>query len=173
MRLKLKQILLVAIFLLLTAIGALITLPLAMEWINLQVLFALLAGSLLGPWLGALSQVLYLVIGVLGLPIYTGGEAGIAYLIGPHGGFLLALPIAAYIVGRLLTRYESIDFIITLLVMSSGLLVIYTLEIMSLSVARNLEIKEVIVSVIAPYLIPDIIKVIIGSYFTVRLKGAD
>jgi biotin transport system substrate-specific component len=71
---------------------------------TLQPLAVLIVGGLLGPGLGAASLVLYLVLGAAGLPVFTPfGLPGIARLIGPTGGYLLAYPLAAAVVGRLAT----------------------------------------------------------------------
>jgi biotin transport system substrate-specific component len=69
---------------------------------TLQPLAVLLVGGLLGPSLGAASLVLYLGLGAAGLPVFSPiGLPGIARLIGPTGGYLLAFPVAAAVTGRL------------------------------------------------------------------------
>ena len=76
-------------FAILTAIGAQLTIPVKPVPFTLQVLFVLLAGALLGAKNGAYSQLLYLALGVTGLPVFaqTGeGGFGFAQLIGPTGG---------------------------------------------------------------------------------------
>jgi biotin transport system substrate-specific component len=70
--------------------------------LTLQPLAVLIVGGLLGPWLGAASLVFYLALGAAGLPVFTPlGLPGVARLIGPTGGYLLAYPLAAYAVGAL------------------------------------------------------------------------
>ena len=70
---------------------------------TLQPMAVLLVGGLLGAPLGALSMILYLAMGAAGLPVFTPTVplVGLARLLGPTGGYLLAYPIAAYAVGRL------------------------------------------------------------------------
>jgi len=69
---------------------------------TLQPLAVLLVGGLLGPALGASSMLLYLACGAAGLPVFTPyGAPGIARLVGPTGGYLLAYPVAAFAVGNL------------------------------------------------------------------------
>jgi biotin transport system substrate-specific component len=72
---------------------------------TLQPMAVLLVGGLLGAPLGALSMILYLAMGAAGLPVFTPTVPlfGIARLLGPTGGYLLAYPIAAWAVGALLT----------------------------------------------------------------------
>jgi len=72
---------------------------------TLQPLAVLLVGGLLGARLGAASMVLYLALGIAGLPVFTPTVPllGIARLLGPTGGYLLAYPVAAWVVGALIT----------------------------------------------------------------------
>jgi biotin transport system substrate-specific component len=70
--------------------------------LTLQPLAVLLAGGLLGPGLGTASLILYLTLGAVGMPVFAPvGLPGIARLVGPTGGYLMAFPIAAFAVGRL------------------------------------------------------------------------
>jgi len=73
MRTKTKNMILAALFAALTAAGALIRIPLGPAPITLQFFFTALAGILLGPYLGALSQLMYVLLGLAGLPVFTAG----------------------------------------------------------------------------------------------------
>jgi biotin transport system substrate-specific component len=88
----------------LVAIAAQIAIPLPGTPVpmTLQPLAVLLVGGWLGAGLGAGSLVFYLVLGAAGLPVFTPyGLPGIARLLGPTGGYLLAYPVAAFAVGKL------------------------------------------------------------------------
>jgi biotin transport system substrate-specific component len=75
---------------------------------TLQPLAVLIVGGLLGPQFGALSLALYLGMGAAGLPVFTPfGAPGLARLLGPTGGFLLAYPVAAAVVGWAVLRAEK------------------------------------------------------------------
>ena len=91
---NLRMLILTALFAALTAIGAFLKIPFALSAITLQFFFTALAGVLLGPWYGALSQLLYVAIGLVGVPVFTQG-GGIGYLTVPSFGFLLGLIPAA------------------------------------------------------------------------------
>lgn len=97
---KTKEMLLCALFTALTAVGAFLKLPLGHTMITLQFFFTALAGILLGAKLGALSQAVYLLLGLFGLPIFAAG-GGLGYVFNPTFGFLLGLVPTAWLIGRL------------------------------------------------------------------------
>ncbi len=74
-------------------------LPLTDVPFTLQVFVVTLAGLVLGPGLGALSILVYLLLGAIGVPVFAGGTAGLAVILGPLGGYLLSWPLAAAIAG--------------------------------------------------------------------------
>jgi biotin transport system substrate-specific component len=90
---------------LLVAVAAQVSIPLPGTPVpmTLQPMAVLLVGGLLGARLGALSMIVYLAMGAAGLPVFTPTVPliGVARLLGPTGGYLLAYPFAAYVVGRL------------------------------------------------------------------------
>ncbi|HUP01286.1 MAG TPA: biotin transporter BioY [Gemmatimonadota bacterium] len=118
----------IAAFALLTAIGAKIALPLPFTPvpITLQTLFVLLAGVVLGGRDGAASQIAYVAMGTAGLPVFAGPGAGLPYLLGPTGGFLLAFPVAAWIAGSGIPpragawRAATVLALATLVVLAAG-----------------------------------------------------
>jgi biotin transport system substrate-specific component len=129
-----NQTLWIVVFSLLTALGAHITVPHDPVPFTLQTFFTLLSGALLGKRNGTLSQFLYLAFGAIGLPVFAvmpNVPIGIARLFGPTGGYLLAMPLAAFIVGWLVQEQKS--FLETLLAMTIGLLIIFTLGIIQLN----------------------------------------
>jgi biotin transport system substrate-specific component len=74
--------------------------PLSPVPMTLQPLAVLAVGGLLGAGLGSTALLLYLGLGLLGLPVFFAGGAGIGHVLGPTGGYLLAFPAAAAIAGR-------------------------------------------------------------------------
>ena len=90
---------------------------------TLQTLVVLLAGAFLGARNGAVSQLLYLGAGALGAPVFSSGSIGMAKLLGPTGGYLLAFPLAAFLVGLLLERRRTLPWCVG--GMASGLALIF------------------------------------------------
>lgn len=93
--LDMTQISLFAVLMIVSARISLIALPIPF---SLQLLTAIISGLLLGPWKGALSQILYLVMGLSGLPVFVSG-GGLAYVLKPSFGFLLGFVISALTAG--------------------------------------------------------------------------
>ena len=97
-------------FSILTAISAQISIPIKPVPFTLQTVIVLLAGAFLGAKNGAYSQLIYIFLGAIGLPIFAqtaDGTMGFARLIGPTGGYLLAFPVAAYLVGLLTEKNQK------------------------------------------------------------------
>lgn len=97
---KIKDMILIAMFAALSAVGAFIKIPMPFCPITLQILFTTLAGVLLGGRNGALSVGIYVLLGLLGVPVFTGG-GGISYILHPTFGFLIGFIIGAYITGKI------------------------------------------------------------------------
>lgn len=95
-----RSLVLAALFAALTAVGAFLKIPMGISSLSLQFFFTALAGVLLGPKYGALSQAVYVLLGLIGLPIFTAG-GGLGYFLQPTCGFLLALIPAAWVIGTL------------------------------------------------------------------------
>lgn len=114
-------------FALLTALGAFVRIPLPFTPvpITLQTFFVLAAGIYLGSRDAALSQVGYLALGAVGLPVFAGG-GGMGHFLGPTGGYLIAFPLAAAFVGAALrpaasaARATAVCASATLLILALG-----------------------------------------------------
>lgn len=103
---NIKPLIMISLFAALTAVGGMIVIPLGIVPITLQTFFVLYAGYVLGARNGAASQIFYIVLGLLGLPVYSKGGAGLGHLLGPTGGYLVGFVAAAYIVGKFTERTE-------------------------------------------------------------------
>ncbi len=102
------QVFWVVTFALLTAVGAQIEIPYQPVPFTLQTMFVLLSGGLLGERNGSISMLLYLGLGLVGLPVFSGGGFGLIRMLGPTGGYLFAFPVAAYTAGILLKNRKNL-----------------------------------------------------------------
>jgi len=164
------ELLTTASFSVLTAIGAFVFLPLFPVPVTLQTLFTYLSGAALGPWLGALSQVIYILLGGIGLPIFAGGKAGFGVLIGPTGGYLLGFIVSSFLIGKisdLQTRPNYARIIGSLLL---GTAVIYLCGILQLSQWMNGDFQRALLVGVLPFIPGDAIKIAIATVVAARLR---
>ena len=108
-KVNVRNLSLMALFAALTAVGAFITIPVPPVPFSLQIFFAILAGALLGSRQGAMSIVIYLLLGLCGLPVFTKG-AGLSYLLQPTFGYLLGFVPAAWLCGKIIEVRKSSSF---------------------------------------------------------------
>jgi biotin transport system substrate-specific component len=154
----------------LTAVGAYIMIPLPPVPMTMQTLFVNLAGALLGGSLGALSQVVYILLGVIGLPVFAGGKAGVGVLIGPTGGYLIGFVAGAFIIGKLTSLRRQPGLLWLMGSMAAGIAVVYALGIMQLMMVAKLGITKAIAIGLLPSLPGDIAKIVIAALICRKVR---
>lgn len=115
----------------LTAAAAQVSVPLPFTPVpfTLQPMFVLVSGAVLGSRLGLTSQILYLMIGIAGFPVFAASPVlpqGLGRLLGPTGGYLLAYPAAAFVTGWLAERRFGRRYLTSVVAMLAGLTVLFT-----------------------------------------------
>jgi biotin transport system substrate-specific component len=159
----------------LTAAAAQVTVPVPFTPVpfTFQPTIVLLGGLVLGARLGSLAQLLYLAAGVAGVSAFSPSVAlppGAMRLIGPTGGYLLAYPLAAFVVGRLAERGFDRRYATSFLAMVAGLAVIYMGGAAWLaffartgtgSAATGL--RTAIATGVLPFVLPDLVKLIAAA----------
>ncbi len=136
-----QMMVLTALFVALTAVGAFLKIPTATVAITLQLLFTFLAGVLLGPGWGALSQLVYVLLGLVGVPIFTEG-GGFAYVLKPSFGFLIGLIPCAAVVGALTRKREHRTIPWLILACVAGWAVLYLIGLPYMAAILNLHLKK-------------------------------
>lgn len=144
---------------------------------TLQVLFVLLAAVVLGGRWGFTSVLVWVLLGVFGLPVFTQGKAGAAVLLGPTGGFLVGFIICAYLVGWL-TERSSAGFGKTFAIMLLGVAVAYAVGLagfmasFALFLHKPMTWGQAVTFTVVPFLPFDIVKTLAAAYVGVRLRRA-
>ena len=105
---KTKNLAYCALFTALIAVGAFIRVPVPVVPFTLQYLFTMLAGLLLGPRLGTIAVGTYVLLGLVGLPIFTQG-GGFWYVFQPSFGYLLGFCVGTFVTGWLAQRLEQLQ----------------------------------------------------------------
>jgi biotin transport system substrate-specific component len=170
-KITIRQMTLVSLFAALTAVGAFISIPIGIVPISLQNLFTFLSGMILGSKLGAFSQLIYILLGAVGLPVFSGFRGGLGILVGPTGGFLIGFVISAYIIGKLIEKLKEAGIWSYFTVGLLGAFIIYLTGIIQLLIITRIGIKEAVLVGVIPFLPGDCLKVIIASFLALRLKS--
>jgi biotin transport system substrate-specific component len=154
----------------LTAAAAQISVPLPFTPVpfTFQPMMVLVAGMVLGARLGCASQILYLGLGIAGLPVFAASVTlppGALRLLGPTGGYLLAYPFAAFLTGRLAERGFDRRYLTSVIAMMAGLAVIYASGAVWLGFfARTVTgpaaigLPAAVLSGIVPFVLADVVK---------------
>jgi len=167
---KTKQLLLCALFAALTAAGVFIRIPFGVMVITLQTFVVFLSGLLLAPKYALVSQLVYMAIGLLGIPVFSKG-GGLGYIFEPSFGFIPGFALCALLVSLLirkkLTEPVSAIFVLRtaayMLLSVAALYVIgitYMYMILNLYLGSSVPLDHVIFFYNAPFFLIDIIKFI-------------
>lgn len=175
MRNKTKFLILTALMAALTAVGAFIRLPLGAMSLTLQFLFTALAGILLGPKWGAVSQAVYVALGLVGLPVFTMG-GGPSYVFQPSFGFLLGLIPAAAVIGALAGDRGEVRRVVPACL--AGLAVLYLVGlpymglILNVYLGKGLGLWTVVKTGMLIYLPGDCLKIAVAAVVARPLRRA-
>lgn len=141
----------------LTAAGAYLSIPIGPVPIVLQNLFIFLSGLLLGPVWGTASVGVYLLSGILGLPVFAGGIGGIGKFAGPTGGYLLGFLPAVCVIG-FISNVSKTNVVRDLLAMICGSLIIYACGLSWLKILTNMTLGKTLAVGMYPFLPGDALK---------------
>jgi biotin transport system substrate-specific component len=163
---RLTQVLGVGFVAALTAAASQVSLPLPFTPVpfTLQPVVVLLGGAALGARRGAVAQLLYLALGIAGVPVFAFApdlSQGMLRLLGPSGGYLMAYPLAALITGALAERGFDRRFLSGLAAMTGGLAIIFTGGVLWL--AKDLGLSTAIAVGLVPFVVADLIKVVAAA----------
>jgi biotin transport system substrate-specific component len=147
----------------LTAAAAQLSFPLPFTPVpfTIQPMIVLIGAAVLGSRLGALAQVFYLMLGIAGLPVFAFSPElpqGIARLMGPTGGYLIAYPIAAFVTGLLAENGLDRRYLTSILAMGVGLSIVFIGGVSW--IARFAGIDTALATGLYPFIVVDVIKVV-------------
>jgi len=129
-----------------------------------QVFAVLLSGVILGKWYGGMSQVFYAVIGVLGVPWFAGGTAGMKVLTGVDGGYIIGFIVASLIIGWFTDMYvKSRSFAGMFSLMLIGIAMVYLFGAVQLAFVLGVNAQRAIELGVLPFIAVDLYKALITS----------
>ena len=168
MRSSLRSLLLCALFAALMVICSQLVIPLPMVPLSLSLLAVNLAGALLGPRLGAASMAVYVLLGLVGVPVYASFGAGPAILFGQRGGFIFGYILASFLTGLLVRRGNG--YWSTCLAMAVGTLSCYILGTAWFMAITGLGLWASLGYCVLPFLPGDAAKILTAAWLTLRLR---
>jgi biotin transport system substrate-specific component len=161
----------ISAFVVLTALGAFVRIPLPFTPvpITLQTFFVLLSGAFLGSELGAVTQLSYILLGITGLPIFSGAGSGMVYLFGPTGGYIFGFILAAFFVGRMIKHGQNnlFYFFATLFI---GDLIILSCGTLWLKFIFGYPLKRLLFIGFLPFLPGDLLKIFFAAIIYLKLR---
>ena len=169
-----ESMLWVALFAALTAAGGAVRIPTPPIPITLQTLFVYLAGSLLGSTRGAASQIIFLMIGLMGIPVFGSG-GGPGYVLQPTFGYLIGFPVAAWVIGKSTPRNKSGTWLKIIMANGLGCVVIHTTGVIYLYFCMQYILKtpiswsQALMTGVLIFLPGELIKIALSASLTRRM----
>lgn len=168
-----REIALVALFASLLVLCSWISIPAPIPF-SLQTFGVFLSLGILGGKLGTLSVGIYIIMGLVGLPVNAGFQGGITHLFSPTGGFLIGFLLSSLLFWLIekVMRKSSITILLSMII---GLLTCYIAGVSWFMMIYSMNNKEASLSYalglcVLPYIIPDIIKLILAYRLSLRLQ---
>ena len=160
---KIKDLTRIAFFVAIMIICSYLTVPFAVPF-TLQILGVFLAVLVLGKNKGCFAILIYLLLGACGVPVFSGMRGGITAFLSPAGGYLVSFLISGYITCFVFEKTQKAVFSCF-----AGLVVCYTGAYIWYALLYT--VKGAFLTVVVPFIIPDILKISIAVYLSNKLKA--
>lgn len=163
-KLNLRMTIYCALFTALIIIGGYISIPIPVGPVPIVLadFFVMVTGLFLGYKYGLISTTLYLALGALGLPVFAGGGAGLAVLVGPTGGFLFGYLLVTASIGFITTKRNP-SIVINLIALVIGNILLYLVGVPWLKFQMNISWAAALAAGLIPFIIGIVIKIVVAS----------
>lgn len=165
---------LIGIFAAIIAVCSWITVPLTIP-VTLQTMAVCITAALLGTKRGVLTVIVYLLIGLVGVPVFSNFSAGVGRLMGPTGGYLIGFIFMALTIGAL-TELLGGKIWVYIISMILGITVLYAFGTAWYIIVYNrgnadaVTVSGALAACVVPFIIPDLIKIALATFFCTALK---
>lgn len=169
---SIKEMSVIAIFTALTAVMAQISIPLPFSPvpITFQLFAIFLSSFILESKLATASQIIYVMLGAIGIPVFANFSGGLHSIVGPTGGFIISFPITAFIASKVSENKKSLFVLILGLIAS--LMVCYSMGVIQLSFITKISISKSIMIAVVPFIPLDVIKICLAYVLGIRIKSS-
>ena len=145
-----------------------ISVPIGVIPVSLTPLAVFLTVYILGKHLGTVAYLVYLLIGLVGIPVFSGFTGGPAKILGPTGGYIISFILMAYIAGFFIEKFNN--FIMQMFGCLIGLIVSYAIGTVWLSFQASMSIPAALLAAVIPFIPFDIVKIIIAVLLGKEIK---
>lgn len=167
-----RRLVFAAFFAALTAVCAQIALPLPTGVpISFATFAVMLSGAVLGGVSGAVSQLVYLLIGAVGVPVFAGFRGGLDRLAGPTGGYLIGYVLMALVIGAVISRFGR-SFAVSALAMTAGCAVCYLLGTVWYMAMTQTALIPALMGCVLPFLPGEAVKILLGAACVRRIRSS-
>lgn len=170
-KIKVRDLSYISLFATLIAVSGYITIPLPFSTVPVtaQTLAVMLAGCLLPVGHAAASVLVFLLMGAIGLPVFSGGAAGLGIIAGKTGGYLIGFVFGAAVIALLKGKKPGF---LRLLAASAigGILVVYIFGVSWLNFVTGIGMEKAVIFGALPFIPGDIVKVFVAALVSMRLS---
>ena len=157
----------------LIALGAWIAIPVGDIPITLQTLMICLVSGLFGMKRGTLSVLIYIILGAIGVPVFSNFKAGLGVLAGPTGGYIVGFVFTALIVGLVSDKMKGRLWAVAI-AMVVGIAVCYMFGTawfyVFMQSKKAVTLSYILGLCVVPYIVPDVVKTAFACVLVSRLK---
>lgn len=173
MKINTRDMILVSFFAALTIVGAKVSINLPYVPASLQLVFCCFAGIMLGARLGMLSQLIYMIIGLIGIPVFSKPIAGPQYILQPTFGYIIGFIVAAYVIGFIREKYNKIFIAVLCGIMVDYIIgVAYMYGIINLYIGKPMSLQVALMVGFVPFIVKDIfVGVIVAAIATATIPA--
>lgn len=158
----------IGLFAALIAVCAWIAVPLTVS-VTLQTFAVCLTAGLLGWKRATLAVAVYILLGMIGLPVFTGFNSGISAIAGPTGGYIVGFIFTAVITGLAADKCGG-KMSYNILFMTLGILTCYLFGTVWFVIAYKVSFASALSTCVFPFLVPDAVKIVLAAFLTGKLK---
>lgn len=164
-----------ALFAVIICVLSPLSIPIGAVPVSLGLFAVLLAAVATGPVDSTVAVIIYLLLGMIGLPVFAGGRSGIAVLAGPTGGYLWSYPLTTLLTGWLCSiikrsaRGRFLRLILCFCSCIAGVIVCYLCGTLFYSAYAGISFVQALLVCVVPFIVFDIIKCILASFAGLEL----
>lgn len=169
MKISLKTYILTGIFAALTAVFSQLIIPIPIIPISMSLVAVYLSAGILGPVWGTVSQLVYIALGIVGLPVFANFKSGVA-LIGPTGGYIVGYLFVTLVAGLIIGNKSDVNIVRIFVALVAGLASCYLFGTAWYCIYAEIGFVDALSVCVVPFLAPDAVKVVLATVAIKKLR---